>query len=155
MFSAPPEPPRMWRYVTWTGKWLYVWWDHIQYDWFGNISFPLYYKVGLESKRPCAKLSVYCVCRLSCSPSISLPLFSPFDNCINMIIIRNWTVSFIHYVSASVIKKYSNRKGKGSVHAFVYEQKTNTESWPGIFTANLNVTFHKRLLSIYETVSLR
>uniref|UniRef100_A0A667Y345 Contactin 1b n=1 Tax=Myripristis murdjan TaxID=586833 RepID=A0A667Y345_9TELE len=41
----PPEPPRMWRYVTWTGKWLYVWWDHIQYDWFGNISFPLYYKV--------------------------------------------------------------------------------------------------------------
>uniref|UniRef100_A0A667YC41 Contactin 1b n=1 Tax=Myripristis murdjan TaxID=586833 RepID=A0A667YC41_9TELE len=47
----PPEPPRMWRYVTWTGKWLYVWWDHIQYDWFGNISFPLYYKVGLESKK--------------------------------------------------------------------------------------------------------
>uniref|UniRef100_A0A667XLY7 Contactin 1b n=1 Tax=Myripristis murdjan TaxID=586833 RepID=A0A667XLY7_9TELE len=42
---SPPEPPRMWRYVTWTGKWLYVWWDHIQYDWFGNISFPLYYKV--------------------------------------------------------------------------------------------------------------
>lgn len=39
----------MWRYITWTGKWLYVWWDHIQYDWFGNISFPLYYKVCLES----------------------------------------------------------------------------------------------------------
>uniref|UniRef100_A0A671Z122 Contactin 1b n=1 Tax=Sparus aurata TaxID=8175 RepID=A0A671Z122_SPAAU len=41
----PPDPPRMWRYVSWTGQWLYVWWDHIQYDWFGNISFPLYYKV--------------------------------------------------------------------------------------------------------------
>uniref|UniRef100_A0AAX7SDH4 Contactin 1b n=1 Tax=Astatotilapia calliptera TaxID=8154 RepID=A0AAX7SDH4_ASTCA len=41
----PPDPPRMWRYISWTGKWLYVWWDHIQYDWFGNISFPLYYKV--------------------------------------------------------------------------------------------------------------
>ncbi|PWA26113.1 hypothetical protein CCH79_00015210 [Gambusia affinis] len=41
----PSEPPRMWRYVTWTGQWLYVWWDHIQYDWFGNVSFPLYYKV--------------------------------------------------------------------------------------------------------------
>ncbi|XP_069012912.1 contactin 1b [Embiotoca jacksoni] len=41
----PPEPPRMWRYVSWTGQWLYVWWDHIQYDWFGDISFPLYYKV--------------------------------------------------------------------------------------------------------------
>lgn len=39
----------MWRYISWTGKWLYVWWDHIQYDWFGNISFPLYYKVGVES----------------------------------------------------------------------------------------------------------
>lgn len=37
----------MWRYISWTGKWLYVWWDHIQYDWFGNISFPLYYKVGV------------------------------------------------------------------------------------------------------------
>uniref|UniRef100_A0A665TNM8 Contactin 1b n=1 Tax=Echeneis naucrates TaxID=173247 RepID=A0A665TNM8_ECHNA len=41
----PPDPPRMWRYISWTGKWLYVWWDHIQYDWFGNVSFPLYYKV--------------------------------------------------------------------------------------------------------------
>ncbi|KAM7378154.1 hypothetical protein PAMA_013175 [Pampus argenteus] len=41
----PPEAPRVWRYISWTGKWLYVWWDHIQYDWFGNISFPLYYKV--------------------------------------------------------------------------------------------------------------
>lgn len=49
LFAAPPDPPRMWRYITWTGKWLYVWWDHIQYDWFGNISFPLYYKVCLES----------------------------------------------------------------------------------------------------------
>lgn len=49
LFTAPPDPPRMWRYITWTGKWLYVWWDHIQYDWFGNISFPLYYKVCLES----------------------------------------------------------------------------------------------------------
>lgn len=49
LFTAPPDPPRMWRYITWTGKWLYVWWDHIQYDWFGNISFPLYYKVGVES----------------------------------------------------------------------------------------------------------
>lgn len=38
----------MWRYISWTGKWLYVWWDHIQYDWFGNISFPLYYKVSVE-----------------------------------------------------------------------------------------------------------
>lgn len=37
----------MWRYISWTGKWLYVWWDHIQYDWFGNISFPLYYKVSV------------------------------------------------------------------------------------------------------------
>ena len=36
----------MWRYVSWTGQWLYVWWDHIAYDWFGDISFPLYYKVG-------------------------------------------------------------------------------------------------------------
>lgn len=45
LFTAPPDPPRMWRYISWTGKWLYVWWDHIQYDWFGNISFPLYYKV--------------------------------------------------------------------------------------------------------------
>ncbi|XP_078798070.1 contactin-1-like [Oryzias latipes] len=43
--TAPPEPPRMWCYVSWTGQWLYVWWDHIQYDWFGNISFPLYYKI--------------------------------------------------------------------------------------------------------------
>uniref|UniRef100_A0A665THD0 Contactin 1b n=1 Tax=Echeneis naucrates TaxID=173247 RepID=A0A665THD0_ECHNA len=42
----PPDPPRMWRYISWTGKWLYVWWDHIQYDWFGNVSFPLYYKAG-------------------------------------------------------------------------------------------------------------
>ncbi|MED6260149.1 hypothetical protein ATANTOWER_004413, partial [Ataeniobius toweri] len=41
----PSEPPRMWRYVSWTGQWLYVWWDHIQYDWLGNVSFPLYYKV--------------------------------------------------------------------------------------------------------------
>uniref|UniRef100_A0A672JLP6 Contactin 1b n=1 Tax=Salarias fasciatus TaxID=181472 RepID=A0A672JLP6_SALFA len=41
----PPDPPRMWRYISWTGKWLYVWWDHITYDWFGNVSFPLYYKV--------------------------------------------------------------------------------------------------------------
>ena len=49
LLTAPPEPPRMWRYITWTGQWLYVWWDHIQYDWFGNISFPLYYKVGVES----------------------------------------------------------------------------------------------------------
>lgn len=48
LFPAPPEPPRMWRYISWTGKWLYVWWDHIQYDWFGNISFPLYYKVSVE-----------------------------------------------------------------------------------------------------------
>ena len=48
-FTAPPEAPRVWRYISWTGKWLYVWWDHIQYDWFGNISFPLYYKVGVES----------------------------------------------------------------------------------------------------------
>lgn len=48
LFPAPPEPPRMWRYISWTGKWLYVWWDHIQYDWFGNISFPLYYKVSAE-----------------------------------------------------------------------------------------------------------
>lgn len=39
----------MWRYISWTGKWLYVWWDHIQYDWFGNISFPLYYKVCVEN----------------------------------------------------------------------------------------------------------
>lgn len=46
--TAPPDPPRMWRYVSWTGQWLYVWWDHIQYDWFGNISFPLYYKVSVE-----------------------------------------------------------------------------------------------------------
>uniref|UniRef100_A0AAX7UCX0 Contactin 1b n=1 Tax=Astatotilapia calliptera TaxID=8154 RepID=A0AAX7UCX0_ASTCA len=45
MFTKRPHPPRMWRYISWTGKWLYVWWDHIQYDWFGNISFPLYYKV--------------------------------------------------------------------------------------------------------------
>uniref|UniRef100_A0A8D3DHX2 Contactin 1b n=1 Tax=Scophthalmus maximus TaxID=52904 RepID=A0A8D3DHX2_SCOMX len=45
MFTKRPQPPRMWRYVSWTGQWLYVWWDHIQYDWFGNISFPLYYKV--------------------------------------------------------------------------------------------------------------
>uniref|UniRef100_A0A4W6D915 Contactin 1b n=1 Tax=Lates calcarifer TaxID=8187 RepID=A0A4W6D915_LATCA len=45
MFTKRPQPPRMWRYITWTGKWLYVWWDHIQYDWFGNVSFPLYYKV--------------------------------------------------------------------------------------------------------------
>uniref|UniRef100_A0A8C4ILW3 Contactin 1b n=1 Tax=Dicentrarchus labrax TaxID=13489 RepID=A0A8C4ILW3_DICLA len=43
--KTPPDPPRMWRYISWTGQWLYVWWDHIQYDWFGNISFPLYYKV--------------------------------------------------------------------------------------------------------------
>ncbi|KAF3859569.1 hypothetical protein F7725_021968 [Dissostichus mawsoni] len=43
--APPPDPPRMWRYVTWTGQWLYVWWDHISYDWFGDISFPLYYKV--------------------------------------------------------------------------------------------------------------
>ncbi|XP_059893843.1 contactin 1b [Gadus macrocephalus] len=41
----PPDAPRMWRYVSWTGQWLYVWWDHIAYDWFGDISFPLYYKV--------------------------------------------------------------------------------------------------------------
>ncbi|KAM6984802.1 contactin 1b [Aplochiton taeniatus] len=48
MFTRRPPPavaPRMWRYVSWTGQWLYVWWDHIEYDWFGNISFPLYYKV--------------------------------------------------------------------------------------------------------------
>lgn len=49
VFAAPSEPPRMWRYVTWTGQWLYVWWDHIPYDWFGNVSFPLYYKVGTVS----------------------------------------------------------------------------------------------------------
>ncbi|KAJ8008778.1 hypothetical protein DPEC_G00081950 [Dallia pectoralis] len=43
---APPSyAPRMWRYISWTGKWLYVWWDHIPYNWFGNVSFPLYYKV--------------------------------------------------------------------------------------------------------------
>uniref|UniRef100_A0AAY5KL56 Contactin 1b n=1 Tax=Esox lucius TaxID=8010 RepID=A0AAY5KL56_ESOLU len=43
---APPSvAPRMWRYISWTGKWLYVWWDHIPYNWFGNESFPLYYKV--------------------------------------------------------------------------------------------------------------
>lgn len=48
MFTRRPPPsvaPRVWRYISWTGKWLYVWWDHIEYDWFGNISFPLYYKV--------------------------------------------------------------------------------------------------------------
>uniref|UniRef100_A0AAQ5Z4I4 Contactin 1b n=1 Tax=Amphiprion ocellaris TaxID=80972 RepID=A0AAQ5Z4I4_AMPOC len=45
MFTKRPHPPRMWRYISWTGKWLYVWWDHISYDIFGNISFPLYYKV--------------------------------------------------------------------------------------------------------------
>uniref|UniRef100_A0A669EIN9 Contactin 1b n=1 Tax=Oreochromis niloticus TaxID=8128 RepID=A0A669EIN9_ORENI len=48
MFTKRPrktDDSQMWRYISWTGKWLYVWWDHIQYDWFGNISFPLYYKV--------------------------------------------------------------------------------------------------------------
>lgn len=48
----------MWRYISWTGQWLYVWWDHIQYDWFGNISFPLYYKVGVES------FEVLCLCAM-------------------------------------------------------------------------------------------
>uniref|UniRef100_A0AAZ3P827 Contactin 1b n=1 Tax=Oncorhynchus tshawytscha TaxID=74940 RepID=A0AAZ3P827_ONCTS len=43
---APPSvAPQMWRYISYSGKWLYVWWHHISYDWFGNESFPLYYKV--------------------------------------------------------------------------------------------------------------
>uniref|UniRef100_A0A674DWT0 Contactin 1b n=1 Tax=Salmo trutta TaxID=8032 RepID=A0A674DWT0_SALTR len=43
---APPSvAPQMWRYISYSGKWLYVWWHHIPYDWFGNESFPLYYKV--------------------------------------------------------------------------------------------------------------
>uniref|UniRef100_A0A8C5E8I2 Contactin 1b n=1 Tax=Gouania willdenowi TaxID=441366 RepID=A0A8C5E8I2_GOUWI len=51
MFTKRPHPPRMWRYISWTGKWLYIWWDHVQYDWFGNISFPLYYKVGFIARQ--------------------------------------------------------------------------------------------------------
>uniref|UniRef100_A0A8C6SVX1 Contactin 1b n=1 Tax=Neogobius melanostomus TaxID=47308 RepID=A0A8C6SVX1_9GOBI len=43
--APPPEAPRVWRWISWTGMWLYVWWDHVYYDWFGNYSFPLYYKV--------------------------------------------------------------------------------------------------------------
>lgn len=69
--TAPPEPPRMWRYVSWTGKWLYVWWDHIQYDWFGNISFPLYYKVSvlrhLLLKTRMDELKLSFLVRRSCS----------------------------------------------------------------------------------------
>lgn len=57
--TAPADPPRMWRYISWTGKWLYVWWDHIQYDWFGNVSFPLYYKVGKTKVRHVSQ-----VCRI-------------------------------------------------------------------------------------------
>ncbi|XP_078798429.1 uncharacterized protein LOC144989591 [Oryzias latipes] len=45
LYRMDEEKTEMWRYVSWTGKWLYVCWDHIQYDWLGNISFPLYYKV--------------------------------------------------------------------------------------------------------------
>uniref|UniRef100_A0A3P8VQ00 Contactin 1b n=1 Tax=Cynoglossus semilaevis TaxID=244447 RepID=A0A3P8VQ00_CYNSE len=37
--------PRKTKYSVSKRMWLYVWWDHIQYDWFGNFSFPLYYKV--------------------------------------------------------------------------------------------------------------
>lgn len=44
-FAAPSVAPQMWRYISYSGKWLYVWWHHISYDWFGNESFPLYYKV--------------------------------------------------------------------------------------------------------------